>query len=213
MYLLTDSLGSVRGVVNSSGTLAATTSYDAWGNPETTGGLSLSTPFGYAGGYTDPTGLVYLINRYYDPAAGQFTSVDPLLIQTQEAYGYGNGDPVNNTDPAGEATSRGCAHGIRFGWSATVYSLYLPYCVAYDVPAALATLAGMYSGGISFLIYISIIPASWAASAVIAGAIAAFAGAVFIDAAWCNDWDGAPRGIVMHFHLRYLFAPSFGCWW
>ena len=44
MYLVTDSLGSVGGVVNSSGTLTATTSYDAWGNPETTGGLSLSTP-------------------------------------------------------------------------------------------------------------------------------------------------------------------------
>ena len=59
----TDSLSSVRGVVSSTGTLAATTSYDAWGNPETTGGLSASAPFGYAGGYTDATGLVYLINR------------------------------------------------------------------------------------------------------------------------------------------------------
>jgi YD repeat-containing protein len=66
-YLVADSLGSVRGTVNSTGALTATTSYDAWGNPETPGGLSASTPFGYAGGYTDPDGLVYLINRYYDP--------------------------------------------------------------------------------------------------------------------------------------------------
>jgi RHS repeat-associated protein len=76
-YLVTDSLGSVRGVVNSSGTLTATTSYDAWGNPETTGGLSLSTPFGFTGGYTDPTGLLYLINRYYDPANGRLTGSSP----------------------------------------------------------------------------------------------------------------------------------------
>ena len=39
------------------GSLTASTSYDAWGNPETTGGLTAYTPFGFAGGYTDPTGL------------------------------------------------------------------------------------------------------------------------------------------------------------
>jgi RHS repeat-associated protein len=104
MYLVTDSLGSVRGVVNSSGTLTATTSYDAWGNPETTGGLTVSTPFGYAGGYTDPTGLVYLLNRYYDPATGQFTSVDPALAQTLQPYTYANANPVSLTDPTGKWT-------------------------------------------------------------------------------------------------------------
>ncbi len=62
-YLITDSLGSVRGTVNSAGTLTGTTSYDAWGNPQTPGGLTATTPFGYAGGYTDPTGLIYLLNR------------------------------------------------------------------------------------------------------------------------------------------------------
>lgn len=33
-------------------------SLNAWGNPETTGGLAVSTPYAYAGGYTDATGLV-----------------------------------------------------------------------------------------------------------------------------------------------------------
>jgi RHS repeat-associated protein len=32
----------------------------------------------FAGGYADPTELIYLVNRYYNPATGQFTSVDPL---------------------------------------------------------------------------------------------------------------------------------------
>jgi RHS repeat-associated protein len=31
-------------------------------------------PFGFAGGYTDPTDLIYLIHRYYDPSTGQFIS-------------------------------------------------------------------------------------------------------------------------------------------
>jgi RHS repeat-associated protein len=100
-YLTTDSLGSVRGTVSSAGTLTATTAYDAWGNPETTGGLSAATPFGYAGGYTDPTGLIYLINRYYDPQTGQFISVDAMVSQTLQPYQYASGNPVSNTDPTG----------------------------------------------------------------------------------------------------------------
>jgi RHS repeat-associated protein len=101
-YLVTDSLGSVRGVTNSSGALTATTGYDAWGNPETTGGLSASTPFGYAGGYTDATGLVYLLARYFNPQSGQFISVDPELSQTNQPYGYASGNPVSVNDPTGQ---------------------------------------------------------------------------------------------------------------
>jgi RHS repeat-associated protein len=101
-YLVTDSLGSVRGVVSSAGALTASTSYDAWGNPQTAGGLTGATPFGYAGGYTDPTGLIYLVNRYYDPQTGQFLSVDPDVAQTGAPYDYADGDPVSGTDPTGQ---------------------------------------------------------------------------------------------------------------
>lgn len=100
-YLVADQLGSVRGTVNSAGTLTASTGYDAWGNPETTGGLSATTPFGYAGGYTDATGLSYLIGRYYDPQTGQFISLDPLVDQTEQPYAYTDGDPVTGTDSNG----------------------------------------------------------------------------------------------------------------
>ncbi len=101
-YLVTDLLGSVRGVVSSSGALTSATSYDAWGNAETTGGLTSYTPFGFAGGYTDPTGLIYLISRYYNPLAGQFLSVDPDLDETLDPYSYADGNPVTQTDPTGE---------------------------------------------------------------------------------------------------------------
>ncbi len=100
-YLITDSLGSVRGTVNSAGTLTGTCSYDAWGNPVTAGGLTATTPFGYAGGYTDPTGLIYLLNRYYQPSTGQFISVDPAITKTLQPYAYADGNPVSNTDPSG----------------------------------------------------------------------------------------------------------------
>jgi RHS repeat-associated protein len=106
-YLVADALGSVRGVVNSSGSLSASTSYDAWGNPETTGGLTSYTPFGFAGGYTDPTGLVYLIGRYYDPVIGQFLTVDALVDETGQPYAYTGDDPVNAVDPLGTMVNQG----------------------------------------------------------------------------------------------------------
>ena len=102
VYLIADALGSVRGLLSSTGSLTASTSYDAYGNPETAGGLTVYTPFGFAAGYTDPTGLVYLTHRYYDPQTGQFLSVDPMMQQTQQAYVYAGGNPVNMVDPSGE---------------------------------------------------------------------------------------------------------------
>jgi RHS repeat-associated protein len=101
-YLVSDALGSVRGVVSSTGSLTASTNYDAWGNPETSGGLTSYTPVGFAGGYTDPNGLVYLVNRYYEPGTGQFLSVDPLVDISGQPYAYTGDDPVNGTDPTGE---------------------------------------------------------------------------------------------------------------
>ena len=116
-YLVTDTLGSVRGALSSTGALTATTSYDAWGDPQTTGGLTSYTPLGYAGGYTDPTGLLYLVNRYYDPVTGQFLSVDPDVRSTNEPYGYANGDPVIVSDPTGLAA---------IGWSGSARGRPVP---------------------------------------------------------------------------------------
>src|SRR5581483_672270 len=100
-YLVADLLGSVRGIVSNTGSLTASTSYDAWGNPQTTGGLTAASPFGYAGSYTDPTGLTYNINRYYDSSTGQFVTVDPMGSQTGSPYGYADGDPIDSVDPLG----------------------------------------------------------------------------------------------------------------
>src|SRR5258708_2223791 len=105
-YLVGDLLGSVRGTVNSSGALTGTSAYEAWGNPGTTGGLSAVTPFGFAGGYTDPTGLIYLLARYYDPGTGQLISVDPAIAQSNAAYNYAGGNPVSEVDPNGNVHFR-----------------------------------------------------------------------------------------------------------
>ena len=107
-YLITDATGSVRAVMSASAKIEATTNYDAYGNTTTKGGLSSYTPFGFSGSYSDPTGLTYLINRYYEPSTGQFISVDPLVIQTAQPYAYTGGDPVNLSDPSGTAVFSPC---------------------------------------------------------------------------------------------------------
>ena len=43
-----------------------------------------------------------LVGRYYDPATGQFLSVDPLVELTGQPYSYTGDDPVNATDPEGD---------------------------------------------------------------------------------------------------------------
>jgi RHS repeat-associated protein len=99
-YLISDRLGSVRGIVQPDGNLTATASYTPAGNPQTST-LATHTPFGYAGGYTDPTGLQYLINRYYDPTTNQFLTLDPLVDLTGQPYSYAADDPANGVDPLG----------------------------------------------------------------------------------------------------------------
>jgi RHS repeat-associated protein len=77
-------------------------SYDAFGN------LAQGTPesaFGYAGQYTDtgsnPSGFTNMRARWYDPAIGTFTSLDPDFSATDAAYAYSAADPVNHVDPSG----------------------------------------------------------------------------------------------------------------
>jgi len=97
-YLASDTTG-VREQLSSLGAVNGSTSYDSFGNPCST--CSIATPFRFTGGYTDATGNIYLIHRYYDSTTGQFISVDPDLAATAQPYAYTGGDPVNATDPEG----------------------------------------------------------------------------------------------------------------
>jgi RHS repeat-associated protein len=71
---------------------------------------------GFIGGTTDPTGLIRLGARYYDPAAGRFVSVDPLMDlsdpQQMHGYAYANNNPTTWSDPTGLLPSCGGPDGI-----------------------------------------------------------------------------------------------------
>lgn len=60
---------------------------------------------GFVGGERDPSGLSHLGAREYDPAAGRFVSVDPLMDlgdpRQWNGYSYANNSPVTMSDPDG----------------------------------------------------------------------------------------------------------------
>jgi RHS repeat-associated protein len=56
-------------------------------------------------GKSEPSGLMYMRNRYYDPKTGRFTQEDPIgLAGGANRYGFAGGDPVNLDDPFGLCT-------------------------------------------------------------------------------------------------------------
>ncbi|MBW3572507.1 MAG: RHS repeat-associated core domain-containing protein, partial [Gemmatimonadetes bacterium] len=57
---------------------------------------------GLVDGMRDASGQMYMRNRYYDPATGQFTQTDPIgLAGGLNSYGFAAGDPVTYSDPYG----------------------------------------------------------------------------------------------------------------
>lgn len=86
------------GLVDASGNLQARYGYDPYGQTITkTGAAADGNPFRYTGAYLDSTGLYKMGARYYDPARGRFTQLDPL----GNGYGYASDNPVNLTDASG----------------------------------------------------------------------------------------------------------------
>ncbi len=61
----------------------------------------------YTGHQGDPSGLVYMGARYYDPEIGRFLSMDPASfspgnVQSFNRYAYANNNPYRYVDPDGE---------------------------------------------------------------------------------------------------------------
>ena len=76
-----------------------------------------------------------VVGRYYDPANGQFLSVDPKVEQTLEAYLYVGDDPVNEIDPSGlkggPAIGMALAEDQACGWESSHSNT--PRCRAFMV--------------------------------------------------------------------------------
>ena len=125
-----DHVGSIRELVDTTGTLRARYDYDAFGRRTKTSG-SGDTDLGYTGHRTHgASGLVMTLYRAYDPTLGRWLSEDPLgLGGGTNLYGYVNGDPIGVMDPLGLSGKtfavgfvKGAAVGVAFGIVATAVS-------------------------------------------------------------------------------------------
>jgi len=121
-----DHLGSMMALIDSSGSVTQGLSYGDFGKRYTTGwggvlshsqGWTVNTTLtdkGYTGQESlDSVGLDDYNARLYDPGLGRFLSTDPLIshpgsTQSINPYSYVDNNPLNKTDPTGQAAMPGC---------------------------------------------------------------------------------------------------------
>jgi RHS repeat-associated protein len=104
-YIHTDALGSPVARSDAAGNIISRTRYEPYGG--SAGGVTPT--IGFTGHVNDSdTGLVYMQQRYYDPVAGRFLSVDPVVTDANTGgsfsrYNYAANNPYRYTDPDGRA--------------------------------------------------------------------------------------------------------------
>ena len=117
-YFVCNWRGDVTEIYDSTGALAASYSYDAWGKvvsvKDASGAAITSSthianvnPIRYRGYYYDSeTGMYYLKSRYYDPQVKRFLNADGYAATGQSILGnnmfaYCDNNPVNRADSTG----------------------------------------------------------------------------------------------------------------
>ena len=110
-YYVKNLQGDVVKILNTSGTVVATYTYDAWGKVSYSGSIGQINPIRYRGYYYDTdTGFYYLQSRYYDPVVKRFISADDASLlgangdfASLNLYAYCGNNPVSRSDDGGEA--------------------------------------------------------------------------------------------------------------
>jgi RHS repeat-associated protein len=102
-FIHTDGLGSPVARTDGAGKVISRTRYEPYGYV-----ASGATPtIGFTGHVNDAdTGLTYMQQRYYDPVAGRFLSIDPVVTDANTGssfnrYAYANNSPYRYIDPDG----------------------------------------------------------------------------------------------------------------
>jgi RHS repeat-associated protein len=103
-YLHANHQGSIVALADASGNPVAI-SYDEYGIP----GAGNQGRFQYTGqAWIPELGLYYYKARFYSPTLGRFLQSDPIgYVGSINVYAYVGNDPINLSDPEGEAPTRG----------------------------------------------------------------------------------------------------------
>ena len=103
-YYAADRLGSVRQLLDASGSVRTQYDYDPYGNQNQTRlGGNVDSDVGYAGYFQHaPTGLALTVYRAYDPRHARWANRDPIgEAGGLNTYEYVGANPVTLRDPAG----------------------------------------------------------------------------------------------------------------
>jgi len=104
VWHLTDHLGTVRDLVNNSGTVVNHFTYDSFGQILSQTSSTVDTRYKFTGREFDAEiELYYYRARYYDAKVGRFIGQDPLKFAAGDAnlYRYVANEPLSFTDPSG----------------------------------------------------------------------------------------------------------------
>ena len=164
-YYVLNAQGDVAAILNSSGKLAASYDYDAWGNctvyDSSDAAIGDLNPLRYRGYYYDAeTGFYYLQSRYYDFAncrfinADTFATTDANGFLSANMFAYCENNPVMRTDESGEFfnTVIGAVIGATFGavsaaiagtsiWGGALSGAVSGAIAGFGVDVAMATVA------------------------------------------------------------------------
>jgi RHS repeat-associated protein len=137
---------SIRAEVTSSGAVTGAFRYRAYG--QTAQGTSTPGYLGVASQMVDPSGLLYMRARWYDPSTGRFLSRDPVAGQPEapsslNSYLYAGANPTRFSDPSGMF----CVPCVILLVYAVGYVASQVIPTALDVGATVATFADPESDG------------------------------------------------------------------
>ena len=145
VYAHTDGLGSPIATTDGNGVLVSRTRYEPYGLTF----AGASPTIGFSGHLNAADiGLVYMQQRYYDPVAGRFLSLDPVVTDANTGssfnrYGYAANNPYKYIDPDGRQERAAEAFGNQFRNDAAAgnSAVYEPF----HTPVVIATI-GMAVG-------------------------------------------------------------------
>jgi RHS repeat-associated protein len=100
LNFMSDALGSTMGLVNSSGSIVGSDTYQPFGKSTASG--TATTPFQFTGRENDGTGLFFYRARYYSPTYQRFIAQDPIDFRGGiNLYAYAINNPIIFGDQLG----------------------------------------------------------------------------------------------------------------